>query len=74
MIMISGFATPLENMPRWLQFVAQASPLKHFLVIIQGTFTKAMPPADIFANAWPLVVIGFITLSLAIVMVQRKLQ
>ena len=74
MIMISGFATPLENMPRWLQFVAQASPLKHFLVIIQGTFTKAMPPADIFANAWPLVVIGVITLSLAIVMVQRKLQ
>jgi drug efflux transport system permease protein len=74
LIMISGFATPVENMPHWLQIVAQASPLKHFLVIIEGSFTKAMPPADIFANTWPLIAIGVVTLSLAIVIVKRKLQ
>ena len=43
LIMISGFATPVENMPHWLQIIAQASPLKHFLVIMQGSFVKAMP-------------------------------
>lgn len=74
LIMISGFATPVENMPHWLQIVAQASPLKHFLVIAQGSFVKAMPPADVFANAWPLMAIGLVTLSLAIVIVRRKLQ
>ncbi len=74
MIMISGFATPVENMPDWLQTIAEGSPLKHFLVIIQGSFTKAMPPLEIFANAWPMVVIGIITLSLAMVIVKRKLQ
>jgi len=74
LIMISGFATPVENMPHWLQIVAQASPLKHFLVIAQGSFVKAMPPADVFANAWPLVAIGLVTQSLAMVIVRRKLQ
>ena len=74
MIMVSGFATPVENMPHWLQVLAEGSPLKHFLVILQGSFTKAMPPHDVFANAWPMVVIALITASLAIVIVQRKLQ
>jgi len=74
LILTSGFATPFENMPHWLQTVAQASPLKHFLVIIQGSFAKAMPPSDILSNAWPLVVIAFVTMSSAIVIVKRKLQ
>ncbi len=74
LIMISGFATPVENMPRWLQIVAQASPLKHFLVIIQGSFSKAMPAVDVAANAWPLMVIGVVTLAVAIVIVKRRLQ
>ncbi len=43
-------------------------------MIIQGSFTKAMPPAEILANAWPLVVIGIVTMSAAIVIVKRKLQ
>lgn len=74
LIMISGFATPVENMPEWLQVIAQASPLKHFLVILQGSFVKAMPAADVLANAWPMLVIAAVTASAAIVIVRRKLQ
>jgi len=73
-ILMSGFATPVENMPVWLQVVAQASPLKHFLIIVQGSFLKALPPSDVFANAWPLAVIAAFTLTLATVVVQRRLQ
>jgi ABC-2 type transport system permease protein len=74
LIMISGFATPVENMPAWLQAVAEGSPLKHFLVIIQGSFSKAMPPIEIWANAWPMLAIGLVSLALAMVIVKRKLQ
>jgi ABC-2 type transport system permease protein len=73
-ILISGFATPVENMPQVLQWLAEASPLKHFLVIVQGTFLKAMPPADVFANAWPLAVIALVTLSVALLFVSRRLE
>jgi ABC-2 type transport system permease protein len=74
MILTSGFATPFENMPHWLQDIAQISPLKHFLVIIQGSFAKAMPAADVLANAWPMVIIAFVTMSAAMIIVRRKLE
>jgi len=73
-VLISGFTTPIENMPDWLQFIAQASPMKYYLIIVRGTFLKAMPPADIFANAWPMFVIALVTLSTAIIIVRRTLH
>jgi ABC-2 type transport system permease protein len=73
-VLISGFTTPIENMPDWLQLIASASPLQYYLIIVRGTFLKALPPADIFANAWPMALIALVTLSLAIVVVERKLQ
>ena len=73
-VLISGFTTPIENMPHWLQIVAAASPLKYYLIIVRGTFLKALPPADIFANAWPMALIALVTLSTAIVIVRRNLE
>lgn len=74
LILLSGFATPVENMSGWLQLVAQANPLKHFLIIVQGTFLKALPGSDVFANAWPMAVIALFTLTLANLIVQRRLR
>lgn len=73
-ILISGFATPVENMPGWLQVAAEASPLKHFLIIVQGSFLKALPPSEVFANAWPMAVIALFTLSFANLFVRRRLR
>lgn len=74
MILMSGFATPVENMPLVLQWVAEAIPLKHFLIILQGSHLKAMPPADVFANAWPMAVIALVTLTVSTLFVRSKLQ
>src|SRR5690606_1759758 len=73
-VLMSGFATPVENMPVVLQWMAQAIPLKHFLVIVEGTFLKAMPAADILANTWPLAVIALVTLTMATVFVRGRLE
>jgi len=73
-VLISGFTTPIENMPDWLQWIACASPLKYYLVIVRGTFLKALPAADIFANAWPMALIALVTLSAAIAIVRQRLQ
>jgi ABC-2 type transport system permease protein len=74
LILISGFATPVENMPDWLQTVATASPLKYYLIIVRGSFLKELPVAEVFANAWPMALIALVTLSSAIVIVRRNLQ
>jgi len=73
-VLISGFTTPVENMPDWLQVVAQASPMKYYLIIVRGIFLKSLPPADVFANAWPMAVIALVTLSTAIFIVRRTLH
>lgn len=73
-ILISGFATPVENMPAVLQAAAELSPLKHYLVIVQGSFLKALPPTEVLANAWPMAAITAVTFSMAVVFVQRRLQ
>ena len=73
-VLLSGFATPVSNMPVFLQWIAEAVPLKHFLIITHGCFLKALPPGEIIANAWPLLVIAVITLGLAVRFVRSRLQ
>ncbi|MEL7451409.1 MAG: ABC transporter permease [Pseudomonadota bacterium] len=73
-VLISGFATPVENMPAWLQVVSEASPLKHFLLIVQGSFLKALPAAEVASHAWPLAVIATVTLVAATLVVKGRLQ
>jgi hypothetical protein len=43
-VLLSGFASPIEKMPDWLQYLTLANPARHFLVIVKGLFLKAMPP------------------------------
>lgn len=74
MILMSGFATPVENMPDVLQWVAQAVPLTHFLVIVQGSFMKALPPDVILAHLWPMALTALVTLSGATVLVKSRLD
>ncbi len=73
-VLMSGFATPVENMPVFLQWLAQLIPLTHFLIIVEGSFLKAMPPGDIFASLWPLAAIALVTLTMASIFVRGRLQ
>ncbi|MDD1650018.1 MAG: ABC transporter permease [Methylococcaceae bacterium] len=73
-VLISGFATPVENMPIVLQWLAESIPLKHYLIILQGSFLKALSPHDIFTHAWPMAVIALVTLTVATLFVRSKLQ
>jgi ABC-2 type transport system permease protein len=74
MVLMSGFATPVENMPMVLQWIAEAIPLKHFLLVVQGSFLKSAPLADLLAHAWPMALIALITLAAATVLVRSRLQ
>lgn len=72
-VLMSGFATPVQNMPQVLQWAAEAIPLKHFLIVLHGSFMKAMPAAVVFDNAWPMAAIAAVTFPLATWLVRSKL-
>jgi ABC-2 type transport system permease protein len=63
LILLSGYASPIDNMPGWLQVVTYLDPARYFLVIVQGLFLKAMPAAAVFHQLWPLALIACATLS-----------
>ncbi len=72
-ISLSGFATPIENMPVWLQHWTVINPLRYFLVIVKGSFLKAMPFSIVLENTWPMVLIALFTLSGATVFFRRRI-
>jgi ABC-2 type transport system permease protein len=72
-ILLSGFVTPVDNMPEWFQILSWPNPLRHFIVIVKGIFLKDLPPAAVLDNLWPLLVIGLCTLAAARWMFQRRL-
>lgn len=72
-IITSGFMTPYENMPQWLQTIAVINPLKHYLMVVQGCIFRGQSLLQVLDNIWPLAVIGVVTFSLAVVVVRRKL-
>ena len=73
-ILLSGFATPIENMPVWLQPVTNLMPLKFMLILSKGLFLKAMPARIVFENLWPLLLIGFFNIVGAGLFFRRRLQ
>ncbi|RIV91818.1 ABC transporter permease [Aurantiacibacter xanthus] len=62
-ILLSGFSSPIDNMPEWLQIVTYANPARYFLEISLGQFLKAQPASVVLAELWPLVLIALATLA-----------
>lgn len=73
-MLLSGYATPIENMPHWLQPFTNLIPITHFFVIIKGIFLKNMPAGEVWMNTWPMALIAVFTLSLAGWMFARRLE
>ncbi len=73
-ILLSGFPSPVENMPPWLQCLDWFNPLRHFIVIVKGVFIKDIGPAGLWPSLWPLLVIAALTLTAADWMFRRRLE
>lgn len=71
-MMLSGFTAPVQNMPTWLQPVALANPLTHFIVIIRGVFLRDMPFWLVVQRIWPMALIAAVTLSVATWLFRRR--
>ncbi|MGE6782714.1 ABC transporter permease [Ensifer adhaerens] len=73
-MLLSGFATPIENMPSWLQPITYVNPLRYFLVIVKGVFLKDIPAVEVARQTIPLLVIAIVTLSAASWLFRRRLE
>jgi len=73
-MLLSGFASPIENMPDWLQTLTLANPVRYYLVIVKGVFLKGMPAVVVLRLLWPLAVIALVTLSVATWLFRHRVE
>lgn len=64
-VILSGFATPIANMPPLVQKITLLNPMRYFMVILRGVFLENRPIGLLIDQFWPLVVIGLVNLTLA---------
>lgn len=72
-VVLSGFATPVENMPEWLQTATWVNPLRHMIVILRGVFLKDMQLGVAFEDLWPMALIAAVTLGSATWLFRRRM-
>lgn len=71
---LSGFATPIDNMPDWLQPFTYLNPLRYFLVVVKGIFLRDLPLSQIALQTAPLALIALVTLTAAAWLFRRRME
>jgi len=64
-VILSGFATPIANMPDLVQYLTLLNPLRYFLRVLRGVFLEGNDIALLTDQYWPMAVIALVTLALA---------
>jgi len=61
-VILSGFATPIANMPPAVQAITLIDPLRYFLVILRKVFLEGVSFDVLLPEMWPMAVIGALAL------------
>lgn len=72
-IVLSGFATPIANMPPIVQDMTLLNPMRYFLIILRGVFLEGASFKLLIPQFWPLAITGVTTLSAAAWLFRRRL-
>ena len=72
-VLLSGFISPIEDMPVFLQYITYLNPIRFFMVLSRGIILKGMGIEEVIINLIPLIIIATLTLSLAGSTFKRKL-
>ena len=64
-IILSGFATPIANMPDWVQTLTVINPMRYFLVIVRSVFLEGAGIPQLASQFWPMAAIAVVTLAAA---------
>ncbi len=64
-VILSGFSTPIANMPELVQWLTYIDPLRYFLVVVRGVTLEGDGYALLVHQYWPMAIIGVTSLAIA---------
>jgi ABC-2 type transport system permease protein len=73
-VTLSGFTTPVENMPDWLQQLTLINPLRFTITALRRIFLQGAGLADVWVQIWPMALIACITSAAAAALFRSRSQ
>lgn len=64
-VILSGFSTPIANMPEFVQWITYINPLRYFMIIVRAVFLEGDSYSLLFDQYWPMAIIGLVSLTFA---------
>ncbi len=64
-VILSGFATPIANMPEFIQWLTYLDPLRYFLLIVRGVMLEGDGIGLLWNQFWPMSLIAVVSLAVA---------
>jgi len=74
MILLSGFVFPIENMPKFFQYVTLIVPIRYFFVIIRGLMLRGSGWRELWDQAVALLILGTVLFGLSVARFHKKLD
>jgi len=74
MIYLSGFAFPIENMPKFFQYITYVIPLRYFITIIRGVVLKGIGFSSLWLETLILLGMGVSILVLSAMRFSKKVE
>jgi ABC-2 type transport system permease protein len=72
-MILSGFAFPIANMPGVIRFLTLAMPTRYFMFIVRGIFLKGIGFGSLWPDALGLLILGIVILTISIRRFHKKL-
>lgn len=73
-ILLSGYISPVENMPEWLQYVTMINPIRHFTEITKQIYLKDADFTALWQSVLPLLIITVCSTIVAYAFFRRKIS
>ncbi|MCL1981271.1 MAG: ABC transporter permease, partial [Proteobacteria bacterium] len=72
-VTLSGFSTPIANMPNFMQALTYLDPMRYFLIIVRRIFLEGAGIAYFWHELWPMSLIALASLALATRLFRHRL-
>ncbi|MBU1726941.1 MAG: ABC transporter permease [Candidatus Omnitrophica bacterium] len=72
-VLLSGFAYPINNMPKIIQWLTFLNPLRYFLVVIRSIFLKGVGIEVLWSQLLPLAVMGLFVIGFSALRFRKSL-
>jgi ABC-2 type transport system permease protein len=71
-LLMSGLFTPVDSMPQWAQWVAEANPVKHFVAVMRAVLVRGAGLETVGGPIAGLTLAGIGVLALAVLRYRKS--